>query len=128
MIHPDTELRFIDATLGFGVFATRFIRRGTVTWVRETGRNAARHPEIAATAFDFVFVDADHTIAGLTENWEAWTPLVASDGLLALHEAGVPGGLSAHGERRFCDTVAREDPRFAVIDAVEHLLVLRRRS
>jgi hypothetical protein len=35
MIHPDTELRFIDSTLGFGVFATRFIRRGTITWVRD---------------------------------------------------------------------------------------------
>jgi hypothetical protein len=32
MIHPDTELRFIDPDIGYGVFATRRIPRGTVTW------------------------------------------------------------------------------------------------
>src|SRR5262245_12741127 len=35
MIHPHTELRFINPELGFGVFATQFIPRGTVTWVRD---------------------------------------------------------------------------------------------
>lgn len=33
MIHPDVELRFIDAEIGFGVFATRFIPQGTIVWV-----------------------------------------------------------------------------------------------
>ncbi|MBM3507261.1 MAG: SET domain-containing protein-lysine N-methyltransferase [Alphaproteobacteria bacterium] len=33
MIHPDTELRFISPEVGFGVFATKPIPRGTVVWV-----------------------------------------------------------------------------------------------
>lgn len=33
MIHPDTELRFINDAIGYGVFATRLIPRGTITWV-----------------------------------------------------------------------------------------------
>lgn len=33
MIHPDTELREVDAEVGLGVFATRPIPRGTITWV-----------------------------------------------------------------------------------------------
>lgn len=33
VIHPATELRFIDAVVGSGVFAIRPIPRGTVTWV-----------------------------------------------------------------------------------------------
>jgi hypothetical protein len=33
MIHPDTELRFIDDAIGHGVFATKPIPRGTVVWV-----------------------------------------------------------------------------------------------
>lgn len=33
MIHPDTELRFIDPEMGYGVFATRFIPKGTITWM-----------------------------------------------------------------------------------------------
>jgi SET domain-containing protein len=35
MIHPDTELRFVSPTMGFGVFATRLIPCGTLTWVRD---------------------------------------------------------------------------------------------
>lgn len=33
MIHPDTELRFVSPQVGFGVFATRRIPRGTLTWI-----------------------------------------------------------------------------------------------
>jgi uncharacterized protein len=32
MIHPDTELRFINEAIGYGVVATKFIPRGTITW------------------------------------------------------------------------------------------------
>lgn len=33
MLHPDTELRIVNDLIGYGVFATRRIPRGTVTWV-----------------------------------------------------------------------------------------------
>lgn len=32
MMHPDTELRFIDERIGYGVFATRDIPKGTIVW------------------------------------------------------------------------------------------------
>lgn len=32
MIHPDTRLQFIDDEIGYGLFATRPIPRGTITW------------------------------------------------------------------------------------------------
>jgi hypothetical protein len=35
MIHPDTELRFANPQIGYGVFATRYIPKGTITWVRD---------------------------------------------------------------------------------------------
>jgi uncharacterized protein len=35
MIHPDTELRFVHPEIGFGVMATRFIPKGTITWVQD---------------------------------------------------------------------------------------------
>ena len=34
MLHPDTDVRLISPTIGRGVFATRFIPKGTVVWVR----------------------------------------------------------------------------------------------
>jgi len=35
MLHPHTELRFIHEQIGYGIVATYFIPRGTVTWVRD---------------------------------------------------------------------------------------------
>lgn len=32
MIHPHTELRFINEAIGYGVVATQFIPKGTITW------------------------------------------------------------------------------------------------
>lgn len=32
MIHPYTELRYINDEIGFGVFATKFIPKGTLVW------------------------------------------------------------------------------------------------
>lgn len=32
MIYPHTELRYINDQIGFGVFATKFIPKGTITW------------------------------------------------------------------------------------------------
>lgn len=33
MMHPDTELRYVNRSIGFGVFATRLIPKGTITWI-----------------------------------------------------------------------------------------------
>ena len=35
MMHPDTSLRFISHNVGFGVFATADIARGTMIWVKD---------------------------------------------------------------------------------------------
>jgi hypothetical protein len=33
MIHPDSEVRWINESVGYGVVAVRFIPKGTITWV-----------------------------------------------------------------------------------------------
>src|SRR5580765_2184717 len=35
MLHPHTELRHVSKLIGYGVFATQLIPKGTVTWVRD---------------------------------------------------------------------------------------------
>lgn len=35
MIHPDTEIRFINELVGYGVVATKLIPKGTITWVQD---------------------------------------------------------------------------------------------
>jgi len=33
MMHPHTKLRFINHAIGYGVFATKLIPKGTITWI-----------------------------------------------------------------------------------------------
>lgn len=35
MLHPDTELRFVSKEIGYGIFATKLIPMGTITWVKD---------------------------------------------------------------------------------------------
>ena len=35
MIHPSTELRFIDPSMGYGVFASALIPKGTIVYVKD---------------------------------------------------------------------------------------------
>jgi len=32
MIHPNTEIKYINDIIGYGIFATKFIPAGTITW------------------------------------------------------------------------------------------------
>jgi hypothetical protein len=64
MMHPDTELLFIDQTIGHGVFATRFIPCGTITWaldefdqVLTPGRVAALAAAQRAQVEEYAYVD-----------------------------------------------------------------------
>ncbi len=34
-MHPDTEIHFISDEIGYGVVATKFIPKGTITWVQD---------------------------------------------------------------------------------------------
>lgn len=65
MIHPDTELLHVNDHIGYGVFATRLIPRGTITWVRDRldqaftpTQVAAMGPEYRAILDKYSFVDA----------------------------------------------------------------------
>jgi hypothetical protein len=35
MLHPNTELRFVSDKIGYGIFATSFIPKGSITWVKD---------------------------------------------------------------------------------------------
>jgi hypothetical protein len=48
VLHPDTELRFVNATVGYGVFALRPIPKGTVTWARDRFDRVFTPSEVAS--------------------------------------------------------------------------------
>lgn len=44
MLHPDTVIRTVNDAIGVGVFATRRIPRGTITWARDPMDLTLPHP------------------------------------------------------------------------------------
>ena len=64
MLHPDTELKLVDPEVGYGVFATRPLPAGTITYVRDalevTVTPAAYRrcaPELRASVDRYSYVD-----------------------------------------------------------------------
>lgn len=35
MLHPNTELKFVSSEIGYGIFASALIPKGTITWVKD---------------------------------------------------------------------------------------------
>lgn len=65
MVHPHTELRFVNPEIGFGVFATQPIPRGTITWALDcldqhfTAEEQASLPAYARQQLEkYSYVDA----------------------------------------------------------------------
>ncbi|MCA9611471.1 MAG: SET domain-containing protein [Myxococcales bacterium] len=56
MIHPDTEIRRVDDVVGIGVFATKRIPRGTLTWALDPLDQILAAPRLE----------------GLGSQWEGW--------------------------------------------------------
>ncbi len=52
MMHPHTELRFINDSIGYGVFATKLIPQGTITWILD--ELDQKFDEAAVAALDTV--------------------------------------------------------------------------
>lgn len=56
MIHPDTELQFISEKIGYGVVATRFIPKGTITWALDKLDRVFTHSQIQAMDLSYQHV------------------------------------------------------------------------
>lgn len=61
-MHPDTEVRFISEEIGYGVVATKFIPKGTITWVQDELDRVLQpeevekmHPEIGKMVEKYAF-------------------------------------------------------------------------
>ena len=95
------------------------------------GAVAARSPEIRAGGpFDFVFVDDAQTYETMRAEWEAWSPLIAPGGIIALHHSRrVPGeGPEEQTSVRYTREVVLKDSRFQVLEVVDSSTVLQRRE
>ena len=115
------------------VIARREISRAhdrSIVWIRTTSVEAAREYAVSGCPpVDFVFIDGDHSYEGLRGDWENWSSLVASNGIIALHDSRSSAGRSigAAGSVCFTSDVVLNDRCFDVVEVVDTLTVLRRR-
>jgi predicted O-methyltransferase YrrM len=134
---PDGVLFAVDpfprGRLGFSmqrVIAHREVSRipnGAVRWLEMTGAEAAR---VVEPGVELVFIDGDHSYDGLRADWEAWAERVAPGGVVALHDSrDTPERpIADAGSVRFTAERILHDERFAPVEAVDSLTVVRRRG
>jgi len=143
VMDPDGELVLVDPyeSGALGVSFCRLVARrtvarsttGTVTWIRATSSEAARRWR---GDIDFLFIDADHSLQAVRQDWELWAPQVKVGGHVALHDARTsPEGWT--GDRAWITSTAgpvvlteeiMRDDAWALAGEVETTAVLRRRS
>ncbi len=105
--------------------------KGTVRWLKTTGVDAAKLLRAAGEeSIDFIFIDGDHSYEGLKGDWEAWRPLIAQRGIVALHDSrsAPTRSIEGAGSVRFTADVIKNDPDFRVVEEIDSLTVLRRVS
>jgi predicted O-methyltransferase YrrM len=99
--------------------------RGRAVLLRQWSYEAARD---WATPIDFLFIDGDHSWSGLERDWRDWTAHLVAGGVVALHDSRSMPDREDLDSVRFTDEIVLNDPRFAVVDAVDSLTVLERQN
>ena len=108
----------------------RRIQNGRVRWIRSTGEEAAATYRRENTPpADVVFIDGDHSYAGLLADWHAWSPLVAPGGVVCLHDSRSTAArrIDDAGSVRATAEVVRQDGRFELLEEVDSLTIVGRR-
>src|SRR2546425_7840049 len=104
---------------------------GTMEWQRLTGVEAARlYAASKRPPVDFIFIDGDHSYEGLQGDWEAWSPLVAPQGIIALHDScsSADRNIEGAGSVIFTRESILPDPRFRLVESVDTLTIMSRCS
>jgi len=102
------------------------IKNGQVRWLRTNGDKASTGHE----RVDFVFIDGDHSEQALRADWNAWSGLVEPGGIAAIHDSrSTPTrDIGDAGSVKVTHALILRDQRFEVVDVVDSLTVLRRRT
>jgi predicted O-methyltransferase YrrM len=110
------------------VVAQRLVRRvdnASVVWLRAKSSFAAKDWR---DPIDLLFIDGDHSLAGVSRDWADWTPYVREGRFVALHDARVfPNGWTdkSFGSVQFASNLVG-DVRWREVASVDSLVVFQR--
>ena len=100
------------------------VSNGVVKWLEMTSSQALQTDQLmGCSGFDFIFIDGDHSWEGIKADWEGFSVLIRSGGIIALHDSRIRDGC---GSERFTNEVILQDPRFHVVETEHSLTVLQR--
>lgn len=120
-----------------GICWTRMIARHEVGKVRPGPRIVflEKFSQDAAAVvrekLDFLFVDGDHSLAGIQRDWADWSGKLAPGGILALHDTQMLPNApqsEALGSHRYFESHIRHDARFELLAPVDRINFMRRKS
>jgi glycosyltransferase involved in cell wall biosynthesis/predicted O-methyltransferase YrrM len=139
VIAPDASLYLIDpyprGRIGVNfsrVTARRLVAKAAtnglrVEWLRQFSSDAVRD---WSKPIDFLFIDGDHAYEAVRGDWEQWTPHVAPNGFVALHDAQLmPGGGWTEpdsGPVRLVAELGDAPAGFKRVDAVDSTVIYQR--
>lgn len=105
----------------------RYLRSGKVQFVRRLSTDVGGE---VPNPVDVVFIDGDHSLAGITMDWAFWSERLAKGGIVALHDTLVtpdkPEAYTLGSIEYFRDHI-RHDPRFDILVQQDSLSVLKKR-
>ena len=112
--------------------ALREVSRSAATarvhWIRDLSHNAVKQ---ISTDFDFIFLDGDHSLGGITRDWNDWAPRVIAGGIFALHDTRIPAHdptVAGLGSYQYFESHIRSDARFELVEQIDSLSILRKRA
>jgi predicted O-methyltransferase YrrM len=90
-------------------------------------------PEIVAQIpmeLDFIFVDGDHSLDGIRNDWRIVSERLTKGGVVCLHDAVVPSGATpaGFGSEIFYRDVISVDSLFEAVEECHTMAVLRRQN
>jgi predicted O-methyltransferase YrrM len=102
------------------------IKNKAVKFVRTTSAEAATR---ISGQFDFIFIDADHSLSGITTDWEKWSSRCAVGGVMAFHDTRIASHapqVQEFGSFQFYNSHIVQNPDFQEIDTADTLSIIRR--
>jgi predicted O-methyltransferase YrrM len=102
--------------------------RGQVIWIERFSSDAVRKWD---APIDFLFIDGDHSAAGVRRDWEEWNRFVTEDGIVLFHDARIfEGGWTdaGYGPVKLVDDLFRRNrtPEWEIAAEVHSLVAVRR--
>jgi predicted O-methyltransferase YrrM len=81
--------------------------------------------------FDFVFIDGDHSLDGIKQDWDDWSSRLEPNGIIALHDTIVPAhnpNVAKLGSHHYFVSHIQYDQRFELIKQIDSLSFLKRKQ